>query len=472
MVISDIFSHLIELTTNVTDGFTTALFAADHEEKTLYLRNHMSLSSNFIPGVKIPFGQGPIGQVAETLKPVVLDHFDQETIRLEIYKKKEDLKSFIAVPVIHHELEGVLAVATKETYSFAPKMQKILSGFADQMAWHLYQEKLKPNRRGRAWPSIRKMNAYSQLLAECFDRNTVGERLIEIPQSILDHNAAAVLWFDSRGMGTIQHQRGFHQDLSMLEVNVGSGLAGACAQNRSPVLTKALHPPQTVLFSEQEAPENLGSVIAVPITMNQRLLGVLVCGSLRTDGLTLPDLDKLSLIAQAAASALYYAETKDRLLVDRNRDPITGVYNHRFLTDHQQAVSDKIFQEGQPVFFLTAQVANLPALYETHGVRHGDMLLKGMVSIFNKAIPSPKNIFKYSDNAFLIMVLKKDREQMAAIENKLKHLFSHQPLSVGGTPMTVKAEWGLSTYPDDGDHLLDLISLSWSRTSPNFKVTT
>ena len=470
MVISDIFSHLIELTTNVTDGFTTALFTADNEERTLYLRNHLSLSSNFVPGVKIPFGQGPIGEVAETQKPVVLDHFDPQTVPLEIYKRKEDLKSFIAVPVIFKELEGVLAVTTKEAYSFPPKLQKIIQGFACQMAWHLYQEKQRPDRRGKTWPSIRKMNAYSQLLSECEDRNTLGDRLIQIPKSILDHDAAAVVWFDAKGAGSVGRQRGFHQDLSSLRVEMGLGLAGTCAQNRSPVLTRALHPPKTFLFTEKEAPENLGSVLAVPIAMNERLLGVLICGSLLTDTLSLPDLDKLSLIAQAAGSALYYAETRDRLLQEKNRDPITGVYNHRFLTDHHEAVAEKIFLDQDPVFFMTLQLTNLPSLYEAHGTRRGDMLLRGLVSLLSKSIPSPKNIFKYSDTAFMIMILKKDPEQMTEVESRLKHLLN-QPLSVGGTPIHLQADWGLAVFPDDGDQLLDLVGLSWARTCSNLNVT-
>ena len=52
------------------------------------------------------------------------------------------MKSVLAIPVIHKNLEGVLFIDSKESYTFPVKQQKILTGLANQMAWCLNQEKI------------------------------------------------------------------------------------------------------------------------------------------------------------------------------------------------------------------------------------------------------------------------------------------------------------------------------------------
>lgn len=471
MVISDIFSHLIELTSNVANAYSTVLYSADREEETFYLRDHFSLNSNLVPKGKIPFAKGPIAQAVADGKPFVFDHFDAAAANLNVYKKNDDLKSFLIVPVVYQDLEGVLVITAKETYSFTPKLQKIVGGFADQIAWHLSQERQHANLCGQAWPSMRKINTFIRFLAESPDRAALEKRLLEIPASILDCDAVAVVVFNGNGMGKIQEQRGFSQDFSHHTVHLGAGIAGACAQSRSPILSKSFDNTLMTLFTEKEKPESLKSVAAVPIAQGANLFGVLVCGSLKTEGLSQPDLDKLTLIAFAAASSIYAAETKNKGGNDKNRDPVTGIYNHRFLVQYHQTVAQKIAGETGPVFFLTLQLTNLPSIYETYGMARGDMLLRGIVSLFSKMIPSPKNIFRYSDNSFTIMMLKMTREELETLESKLKKLFDNKPFSVDGTPVRVKAGWGLSSFPDEGGNVLDLISLSWARTSKQMKAT-
>ena len=472
MAIQNIFSHLIELTSNVTNAYTAVLYSANRKEETFSLREHFSLNPNLILKTKVPFTLGPINRAIKSKIPMVIDHFDPEADELNIFNTTENLKSFLIVPVIHDALEGLLIMATKDAYSFSPKLQKIVAGFAEQIAWHLFQENPFPGEGNRACPSIRTMNTYLRFLSESPDPATIARRLIEIPPSILICDAVAVIWFNSNGLGAVQEHRGFSEDPSLYTVVQGAGIIGACAQSLTPVISTAFDNNLMTLFSDQEKAEFFKSVAAVPIQKNNRLLGVLTCASLTPDGLSQAELDTLSMIASGAAASPLFTEKKSVPGNDKNRDPITGIYNHRFLIHRQHAISEKIFDGDLPVYFLTVQLTNLPSLYETHGVQLGDSLLRGLVSLFSRRIPSPKNIFKYSDNSFLLMILKRRREEVDSLESELKNIFDNKPLSVNGTSLRIQTEWGLASYPDEGNNLLDLISLSWARTSQQLKVTT
>ena len=156
MISSNQLLHLIDLIGNVADAHTVALFEAKGDK--LEMREHFTLSHNLDRNVSILMGEGPIGLAAETLKPQLVENI--ETGFTGIYKKPEELKGLLAVPVISEKLLGVLVVDTKESYQISIKLQKILSNFAEHIAWHLHQEKHGPVANHTPLPDLKELTSY------------------------------------------------------------------------------------------------------------------------------------------------------------------------------------------------------------------------------------------------------------------------------------------------------------------------
>ena len=470
MAITNILSHLIELAANVSDAFTTALFQADRDRKSLFLREHQSLSGNCNGEVVIPFNDGPIGKVAQTLKPEIIEYFEEGINRLSFYRKDEELKSLLALPVVYEELEGILVVDSKESYSFTPKIQKILRGFSDQMAWHLHQEKLTGEVSQKSDPLFGELNSCCRFIAQSPNRPALAERLAQIPPSLIPADATAVIWFDGVDIpGRIQNHRGFIQPISSAPILPGKGIAGSCAKNLKPILIPNAEGRKTILFHEEEEMESLKSVTAVPIMISNQLQGVLLCASEKPGTLNHTHVDRLTLITSSAAAALVCADTKRRWDYDKNLDQITGVPNHRFLMEHHVAVAHEIFKGEKPVFLCTFAVNNLPSIYETFGLACGDQLLRQIVSMFSKVIPSPKYVFKYSDTSLLIIMMERELKESREITGRLKKVFEKNTFFVNGKSLQLETSWGNASYPNESGNLLDLIGIAWSRTTQSMK---
>ena len=464
MIPSNLLSHLIDLIGNVADAHTTALFGLTKDK--LVMREHFTLSRHLNRNIVIKIGEGPIGLAAQTLKPQLIEHIDSDIGG--VYKKPENLKGFLAVPVVAEDLLGVLIIDTKESYQISIKLQKTLLNFAEQIAWHLHQEKYRTITNDM--PNLQELNSYCKFLAESPNRSSVADRLTQIPAAIISFKSIAVIWFEeNQKEGRIIGHRGFTHDLSETVVHFGKGLVGSCAKNRSPLLLRFNLERKTILFSEDEKTEDLSSAVALPIQLNETLYGVLLVGSASQGGLSHADLDKLSLIVSAAASALFCSDTKDRWAYDKNLDPVTGVPNHRFLTEYKLAVSEELFKSNQPVYFLSVQLTNLADLYQTYGVDQGDAFLKQMIALFAKMIPSPKFVFRFSENTFALMLMNRKQKEVDQLQTKLKQLFEYNPLHVNGVAMQASIQWGLSVYPDDAKELFKLISLSRNRLSQKIK---
>jgi diguanylate cyclase (GGDEF)-like protein len=464
MIPSNLLSHLIDLIGNVADAHTTALFGLTKDK--LVMREHFTLSRHLNRDIVIKIGEGPIGLAAQTLKPQLIEHIDSDIGG--IYKKPENLKGFLAVPVVAEDLLGVLIIDTKESYQISIKLQKTLLNFAEQIAWHLHQEKHRTITNDM--PNLQELNSYCKFLAESPNRSSVADRLTQIPPAIISFKSIAVIWFEeNQKEGRIIGHRGFTHDLSETVVHFGKGLVGSCAKNRSPLLLRFNLERKTILFSEDEKTEDLSSAVALPIQLNETLYGVLLVGSTSPEELSHADLDKLSLIVSAAASALFCSDTKDRWAYDKNLDPVTGVPNHRFLTEYKLAVSEELFKSNQPVYFLSVQLTNFADLYQTYGVDQGDAFLKQMIALFAKMIPSPKFVFRFSENTFTLMLMNRKQKEVDQLQTKLKQLFEYNPLHVNEVAMQASIQWGLSVYPDDAKELFKLISLSRSRLSKKIK---
>ena len=138
----ELLNQLVELTGNVSNAFTIALYKINLSGKTLSLRHHISLSTNFNPEAKIEFGKGTLGVVAESKQLFLKDDFKKNPIKIDLYSKKEDLKSCLVIPVVYQKIEGILFIDSRASYTFPAKQQKILTGLANQMAWYLNQEKI------------------------------------------------------------------------------------------------------------------------------------------------------------------------------------------------------------------------------------------------------------------------------------------------------------------------------------------
>ena len=460
--------QLIQLAGNVANAFTAALFVADPVEQILQLKYFHSLSQGVNPQTRLSFGEGPIGQVAALEQSVLQENFTQGSSVLKLYNQPEDLKGFMAVPVKSDYLLGVLALDTKESYSFSVRTQKIIGSLADLMAWHLNHDvKERETSDPDRFPT-RELISYSQAIADSMHPTSMAEQLSRIPSNLLQFDAMTVIWVDEeQAKGKVVYHQGWDEDVSNWEIIPGKGIAGSSIKNKTSTLISHPQDHRSIVLREGERDEGFQSILSTPIIFKAHLLAVLVCASHRKKEFTRSHLDVLSMLSAFAAPALFYAREKRQWDYDKNLDQVTGIPNHRCLVAYRENIEKEVLRGRRVIFFLSIHIKNLLSLYEAHGVVLGDQLLKQVVSMLSKVVPSPKFLFKYSDSSFLIILLKDKWQELEVLETKLRHLFDKTPFFVEGHPMTLDVEMGLSSFPEDGGNLCELAGISWARASQN-----
>ena len=465
MTPNDALKNLIALVSNVADAHTTALYVLDNADNTLKLRDHLTLSPRFSPQATIPLGEGLIGKVVADHEAILKDFSDSDPPSLEMYSEPEDLKGFLALPVADGNIRGALVVDSKEEYTFSTKLQKMLTGFADQAAWHLTQEMKQPAWVDSEPEDFSRMVKWCRFLAEAPDRKTLSERLMHIPKNILPMDAQAIIWFKSDGTGKVTRARGWASSIKELTLKGGVGVCGSCENTGEPVLVPNTQKPGFVLFAEGEDLEPYGSVIVAPIVTEKRLQGLVVCARDQANSLTRVDLDRLTLMTAFGALALDAVEIRNQWEVDKNMCQVTGIPNHRFLSAHLNSIERMAFQEGRSSSLLTLQIKNLVAIYETYGLETGDRFLELAVNLILDSVPEQKFIFRHSENILVILLMGVKPEDARNQQEQLEVRFQNETFAIDGNHMKPNIHFGLASFPEDGKQLGDLIGSSWSRAS-------
>ncbi len=128
------FDELTRLVSNTLDAFTAALFLREEGSDRFQLVSYFSIGNQVNSEFGFAEGEGYWGWVVKHGQPLHISPFTPDYKQLDIYHRKEEVKSFLAVPL--EDGSGVLSVDSKSTYVFTDRAIKTLTDFA-RMALNL-----------------------------------------------------------------------------------------------------------------------------------------------------------------------------------------------------------------------------------------------------------------------------------------------------------------------------------------------
>jgi len=269
---------LIELISNTTEAYTTALFLSPKQGEPLRLRAYLSLSQNIDPNVSIGPGEGLVGWVFKNNKSVNVDKFDQDTRRLLFYRIDESIKSFMAVPL--SEVNGVLAVDSKQRYVFTEKSQKILHQFG--RAIELTLKRLRVVNEGERREDA--MKFLSDLEGTLYERDQSGQYLRAASALLRKYVGAdacflaGILPDDKKHYQLIAHDAYRSYKLSKNLFMINQGLIGWVMREKRPLSLGRipLGTDKSYIFYPGEPFKDFVAFAGLPLIWGRRLQGA-VC---------------------------------------------------------------------------------------------------------------------------------------------------------------------------------------------------
>lgn len=249
----------------------------------------------------------------------------------------------------------------------------------------------------------------AQEMALVEDERTIYRVVLEVARKVLDFFNCAILLIDPEGKDLVlTDQHGYPDEtLGMrLPLKGGKGLSCWVAEHGEMLYVPDVRADARYVEGVPEA----RSELAVPIRIQDRILGVLNVESDRVDAF---DRDEAMLL-QALASQLAVALELNRARAELDRqsitDMLTGVYNRRYLERLLPSESSRAERFQRPIALLMLDLDDFKLINDRFGHQQGDRVLVAFADALVNTVRKIDSVIRYGGDEFLVVMTETDDE--------------------------------------------------------------
>ena len=305
--------------------------------------------------------------------------------------------------------------------------------------------------------SRKKLSALYRITA--ISQKKVSEQ--EVLEEILDgmtrdlgFTHAAILLFDeSTEMLSISAHRGYPP---ITRIPIGQGITGQAALYR-----ELIYVPDTSADPRYiPGPGALGgSEVAVPLILNDRVIGVLDVESSQEKVLQSYDLDILRSLASQIAMTIDHTTHVCRVETEAITDGMTSLFNYRHFRTLLDREYKRAVRYNRPLALIMIDIDYFKHYNDTNGHRLGDEALKDIAILIKNTCRDVDFPVRYGGEEFAILLPETPVEEARIIAERLReaiasHAFFNSEAQPGGA---VTASLGVAGYPNDSGSALELV---------------
>jgi diguanylate cyclase (GGDEF)-like protein/PAS domain S-box-containing protein len=163
-------------------------------------------------------------------------------------------------------------------------------------------------------------------------------------------------------------------------------------------------------------------------------------------------------VAERVALALANLKLRELLRNQSIRDPLTGLYNRRFLEESLNRELQRAKRAGRNLSLVMLDLDHFKHFNDTFGHQVGDILLKEVAGVIKGRVRAGDLACRYGGEEFSLILADADSEGtykcVESIRETVKHLSIYDR---GQTLGTITVSAGIATYPAHSDNAEDLI---------------
>lgn len=301
---------------------------------------------------------------------------------------------------------------------------ELLQGIADiagvAVENALYVEEVERRRR-----EAEEIEEIGRAIASSLDSREVFRKVVDAALRALDCEGATV-WLIQEGLATVVDSVGSRPVPEDLAWDISGDIHRRLVQNRQPLIIEEVRRSELVPEGLREALQG-GSALAVPLTVEDEVLGALSVGGGSHREFSGEDIRVLQRIASQASVALENARLHSRLEALTLTDPLTGVPNRRHLEIHMER-EVAAAHRGRRLALVIFDLDGFKAVNDTRGHLAGDEVLKAFGRILSDEIRAMNLVARYGGDEFVAVLADSDPEAARAYVDRVRARTAADPV--------------------------------------------
>jgi two-component system cell cycle response regulator len=139
-------------------------------------------------------------------------------------------------------------------------------------------------------------------------------------------------------------------------------------------------------------------------------------------------------------------------------DPLTGLYNRRYLESHLENLMQRAVHDDKPVGLMALDIDHFKMVNDTHGHAAGDEVLKEFAARVKRCVRFIDLAARTGGEEFVVVMPGSTRETCMAVAERLREAIAEAPVQLPDQdlqiPITVSVGVSLSQGASDGPSLI------------------
>ncbi|WP_457561355.1 GGDEF domain-containing protein [Caminibacter sp.] len=132
------------------------------------------------------------------------------------------------------------------------------------------------------------------------------------------------------------------------------------------------------------------------------------------------------------------------------KDPLTGLFNRRYLENILVPVINSALRRNEKIGFLMIDMDYFKKVNDTYGHSAGDIVLKKMAEILKKNVRKSDIVIRYGGEEFLILLQNiKSAEDALEVAEKIRKEIESAEFDIGERKIKKTASIGVALFPDE-----------------------
>jgi diguanylate cyclase (GGDEF)-like protein len=394
--------------------------------------------------------------VIRTGQPLLIrSDLEKARARLGVtYRPEQPAKCLCAAPILlGSKPAGVMvAMSTLREYVFEQRDVDVLMTAAGQVSVAVENARLfaEEQRRSR---QLAFLNNISRTAISSDDPVHMLDQIVgEIQKNFsFDHIGIGLLDYGTKEI-EIKAEAGATAQARGRRIPLGIGILGRVARTGERALV------QNGVEGQIGAilPESR-SVLCIPITYGETLLGALNIES-RNDSAFLPqDVLILNTLADLLATALHNAFVFQKLQQQSITDGLTGIKTRRFFWEALSAEWKRASRSGRPFSVVLIDLDKFKEVNDTMGHFEGDLVLARVGRLLEQKSRQSNVVARYGGDEFIILMPETGPEQAEVLAERLRQWITQDPM-LGEHHIT--GSFGVASFPMHGFSIEDIIRVA------------
>jgi len=247
-----------------------------------------------------------------------------------------------------------------------------------------------------------------------------------------------------------------HQ-LPPIRFTLNDGPTSRVIATNSPLLFNIDTFPANTLTRFGSTAKRTQSLMMVPISSRDKVLGALSVQSFTRNAHNEDDLNVLSTIASQAAIAIENATLYEKTCRLAATDALTGLMNRRTFVETLDRELSLAQEHSRPLSLVMIDSDSLKQINEQYGYHAGDEHLCNLASIIKSCVRFEDTVARYGGDEFTLLLPDTETAEATAIAKRIierVHLSVH---SMAGNKVHVTASGGIAEFPHHGANRADLL---------------